>query len=285
MQTKPPFSGSIIFSTIDHKQLRLDTTYQIPYTQILVSPKAASCHPFFSHYTQTTVPVLIPIKYADDTAIVSKITDNNTKDHHDQIGRFTNWCSDNYLKLNPDKTKEIIFDFRRNSHIHPITQVHDTRSIAINIWGQSQHLTASNHISVTFKKCMQRIHHLRILNQTRVKRSIITLAYKALIESIIRFSLLPFYSSLNRKYKQQLKKILKYANKSGATTTSIEDIYEKEMIRTTSKIVKAKRHPLNSKFSFLKSGNRLRCPKITTTRFKNSFVPSAIRLYNFRYAR
>ena len=57
------------------------------------------------------------IKFADDTAIIGLCSsDHNTNiNYNENISHVTNWCDQNYLLLNVDKTKEVIIDLRRNA--------------------------------------------------------------------------------------------------------------------------------------------------------------------------
>ena len=54
------------------------------------------------------------IKYADDTLVTELISDNNEEEYKSTIDYGSQWCSDNFLNLNTSKTKELIFDTRRN---------------------------------------------------------------------------------------------------------------------------------------------------------------------------
>ena len=54
------------------------------------------------------------IKFADDTELVGKISNDENAIYHKQIKNFVNWCDKNYLYLNVSKTKEISIDFRKN---------------------------------------------------------------------------------------------------------------------------------------------------------------------------
>ncbi len=56
------------------------------------------------------------IKFADDTAMVCLIPDNNDKGYLRNVEDLTHWCQDNNLLLNISKTKELIVAFgkRRN---------------------------------------------------------------------------------------------------------------------------------------------------------------------------
>lgn len=54
------------------------------------------------------------IKFADDTALVGLITNDDDTVYLDQINRFVEYCDSNFLKLNVQKTKGMVIDFRKN---------------------------------------------------------------------------------------------------------------------------------------------------------------------------
>ncbi len=51
------------------------------------------------------------IKFADDTAVVGLITDDNEKAYLKELKGLTHWCPDNNLLMNISKTKDMIVDF------------------------------------------------------------------------------------------------------------------------------------------------------------------------------
>jgi hypothetical protein len=46
--------------------------------------------------------------------IIGLVSDNNETDYRKQIELSTKWCTEHNLLLNVNKTKELVFDFRRN---------------------------------------------------------------------------------------------------------------------------------------------------------------------------
>ena len=52
------------------------------------------------------------MKYADNKALIGRCI-NDDNDYRNEVTRFSEWCSDNYLQLNVSKTKEMIIDFQR----------------------------------------------------------------------------------------------------------------------------------------------------------------------------
>ena len=59
-------------------------------------------------------------KYADDTALVGLLSDDET-DYRSDIDHFVSWCVANCLELNVVKTKELVIDFRSGVY-HPTRQ-------------------------------------------------------------------------------------------------------------------------------------------------------------------
>ena len=54
------------------------------------------------------------VKFAGDTELVGKISNDEDALYHKQTENFVNWCDKNYLYLNVSKTKEMCTDFRKN---------------------------------------------------------------------------------------------------------------------------------------------------------------------------
>ena len=51
--------------------------------------------------------------FADDTALIGLMNENNISEYEDQIQTFVMYCKDNYLELNVAKTKKLIVDFQK----------------------------------------------------------------------------------------------------------------------------------------------------------------------------
>ena len=54
------------------------------------------------------------VKFADDTKLFGKISDDEDAVYHKQIENFVNRCDTNYLYFNVSKTKEMCINFRKN---------------------------------------------------------------------------------------------------------------------------------------------------------------------------
>ena len=234
-----------------------------------------------SSYSNCTV-----VKYADDTVIVGKITDNDYTNYIEQVNKFVDWSQRNFLKLNVKKTKEMIIDFRTtNRHVpdpiminnEPIERVHTYKYLGMMIDDQ---LKGDANSDMVYKKCNQRLHFARVLHNLRVDTSILNLFYKSTLESIMCFSITTWYGKLASQDKSKLEKIVRKAMKLGIRTTQLFELYQVYVMKQVNKIMMDNSHPLNSYYVFLRSGRRLRVPRQRTNRYKKSFVPKSVTLYN-----
>ncbi len=62
----------------------------------------------YTHDCAATFDSNTIVKFADDTAVVGLITDNNEKAYLKEVEGLTRWCQDNNLLLNVSKTKELM---------------------------------------------------------------------------------------------------------------------------------------------------------------------------------
>jgi hypothetical protein len=69
------------------------------------------------------------IKFADDTKVVGPITNNDETAYREEVRVLTEWCQENNLSLNINKTKELIMDFRKQQR----DPIHINRTAVENI--------------------------------------------------------------------------------------------------------------------------------------------------------
>ena len=141
-------------------------------------------------------------------------------------------------------------------------------------------LLGSQNTDMVYEKCQQRLHFMRVLKNLQIDNTIINLFYKSIIESVLCFSITIFYGKLTVKDKGKLKRIVRTARKMKAKTTSLDELYDSKVIQIVHKIIADEQHPLHHNYTFLRSGRRLALPIQRTDRFKKSFVPKSVKLYN-----
>ena len=216
---------------------------------------------------------------------MGKIEGDDAEEYLGQVDKFTTWCRTNYLDLNVKKTKESVFDFRKSRQIpenvminnEAVERVTSYKYLGVKIDDQ---LSGSDNTDMVYKKGQQRIHCLRVLKNLQINTTIRNLFYKSIIESVLSFSITVWYSKLTVKDKSKLNKIVKMARKLKVNTISLNDLYNKKVIQNVKKIMSDKCHPLHGNYVFLKSGRRLNVHTQRTDRFKKTFVPKSIKIYN-----
>ncbi len=102
------------------------TTPHLLWSSTLVLLRAASsahsCTPCTHMTVQPHTNSNVIVKFADDTAVIGLITDNDETAYREEVSTLTKWCQENHLSLNINKTKELVVDYRRQSREHtPIT--------------------------------------------------------------------------------------------------------------------------------------------------------------------
>ena len=250
------------------------------------APQGCVLSPFlFSLYTHDCVsshenaPL---IKFADDTTVVGLISNCDKTSY--EVDTLVSWCSDNSLLLNTSKTKEIIVDFRKTRldavpliiNGNPIEIVHSFKLLGSTL---SYDMKWEVNIDSIAKKAHQRIYFLRRLKQFGIARNILIQFYRAVIESVLTFSIPLWFGALSLRDKSKLEKIVKSASRIiGTELPALEEIYQQRVVRKASLISKDTTHPANKLFQLLPSGRRYRSLKVHTTRFKNSFYPCAVQL-------
>ena len=130
-------SGCCFWTSVQHS---------IPSSVITLStgsPQGCVLSPLlFTWMTHNCVPSSATnhiVKFADDTTVVGLIRDNDDM----EVEQLVDWCRENNLILNVDKTKEIIVDFRKkqSSHapllINNMEVVNSTKLLGVHITDQT----------------------------------------------------------------------------------------------------------------------------------------------------
>ena len=230
------------------------------------------------------------VKYADDTAIVGLISKDDDKDYLDCIDFVNLWCNQNYLDLNVSKTKEMLWDFRRN-HVTPVPVVIDDLSVeCVKCYKYlglmlDDKLNFSLHVDAQIRKANKRVYCFRVMKKLKVDCNIMVLFYNATIASILMYAGAAFYGMLTKQTRNILSKPMKVCkrlllNEYQNQLDSNENLYNQQLKQLANKIVNDELHPLSTNFVKLPSGRRYRVPRIRTNRFKNTFVPKAINSLN-----
>ena len=109
-------------------------------------------------------------------------------------------------------------------------------------------LSGSQNWQVVYKKCIERVYHLRVLRNINIDCKILSLLYKSLIESVLCFSITTWYGTISGQQKNKLKKIVNVSSKLGADVTPLQALYDKYVLAQVDIIMKEGTHSLNNNY-------------------------------------
>ena len=199
---------------------------------------------------------------------------------------FTEWCNRHHLVINVQKTKEMIFDFRRGAETHCPLTINDCNVERVNEYKYlgtivDDQLNWNRNTEKTFRKANQRLYFLRKLKKFQVDRTILCLFYQTLIQSILTFNLLCIYGLLSQQNRKKLQRVKKNAQRIiSSILPPLDAGLETKTVAKLRAIMEDTSHPLFSCFVFNRSGIRLRPPQTKSLRFRQSFIPNSIHLFN-----
>lgn len=224
------------------------------------------------------------IKFSDDTALID-LSDTDTS-YQQSVDNLAQWCDDNFLEMNVEKTKEMIVDYKRNrSDVaalqlkgKSIERVEEYKYLGSII---DNKLAFSRNTEVIFKKCKQRMHIMYQLRSLMVSSKTLELCYHAFVESVLTFSFICWYRTLSVKSRNSLSSIVNVCSKIvGKKQATLEQLFQKRALRKAVSIYSDNTHPLSRLFELLPSNRRFRCLNTRTQRYKNTFIPSVIPMLN-----
>jgi len=226
------------------------------------------------------------VKFADDTTVEGLITNGDETAYRQEVDRLVSWCDDNNLQLNASKTKEMVVDFRRKKGpVDPLVVNGETietvdcfKFLGTTI---SNDLSWDNNVDAVVKRAQQRLYFLRQLRKFGLSKDILVQFYRAVIESVLTFSMCVWYGNSTQQQKDRLERVVRTASRiCGCDLPPLASLYERRAAKRARAIVADESHPAHGLFQLLPSGRRYRCLRSRTNRLKNSFYPQAVNILN-----
>jgi len=158
------------------------------------------------------------VKFADDTYIIVPAVNSDTSTS--ELSHVQDWAEMNNLKLNCQKSKEIIFTARgtRNktavfpSQCLGICQVQSITALGVVL---NDKLTAADHVSSTLTSCASSLYALRVLRDHGLQTSSLHDVFRATILAKIRYCA-PVWSGLcSASDRARLDALLRRSKKYG----------------------------------------------------------------------
>ncbi|XDV11492.1 hypothetical protein PO909_000423 [Leuciscus waleckii] len=226
------------------------------------------------------------VKFADDSVIVSLLNEFES-DSGPVTDHFIQWCDASFLNINASKTKEMFIDFRKKNSVPVLPSA--IKGHQVEVVTQYKYLGTVFDDKLQFEantdiirgKALQRMYFLRKLRTFNMDVSFMKMFYTCFIEAVLSFSIICWYGNLNVKNRRKLTSIVTMCSKIvGIELRTITQIYEHRTTRKGQLVLSDVTHPLCIELQLLPSGRRFKLPLCKSNRYRNSFIPAAIRFLN-----
>ena len=272
--------------------VRFDTFYSSNRVINVGSPQGTCISPaLFTIYTddcRSECDFVKVVKFADDTAILGLLdgTCESFTLFLNEIERFVSWCARHSLQLNVSKTKDMIFDFRKNETDHPVIEIGDERVERVSDYKYlgvtvNEKLDWSVHADNVLSKVNQRMYFVRKLNCFGIDSELVSLFYKAAVQSLFSFCVIVWGGNLARKTTQRFDRVARRVSRmTNVGQMTFVEVFDKFCMRKFDSILKDDTHPLFSLITFSARSKRIILKRTNRERYRNSFLPYAIRAYS-----
>ena len=142
------------------------------------------------------------------------------------------------------------------------------------------------NVDFIIKKANSRMYCLRKLRSFDVNSNLLSIFYNASVLSILSFGIVCWGGGISVHEKGRLEKIVKKASRIiGENQLSIQNLYDRRLTDKVRQILSDTTHPLYNYFENerIDRSGRLRTPRTNTNRYKTSFIPRAISVYNSEF--
>lgn len=227
-------------------------------------------------------------KFSDDSAVVGCIREGEEGEYRTLIDNFVEWSEQNHLRLNINKTREMVIDFRRKKtpsqplriRGEEVEEVADYKYLGVVI---DNGLDWKSNTEAVYKKGMSRLYFLRKLRSFNVCSKMLEIFYQSVVASAIFFAVVCWGGSIRASDTNRLEKIIKKAGSVlGLKLESFETVMERRKLNKLLSIMDNDQHPLHHTVNRQRStfSHRLLQLRCRRDRYRKSFRPHAITLYN-----
>ena len=191
-----------------------------------------------------------------------------------KIDPLHHWCKVIFLDFNVKKTKEMIIDFCDKKPILKPIKINNTVVDIVKSYKYlgsiiDDKLNGNENTEKVYKIANQHMYFVRKLKKCYIDKSIMSMFYKSVVESVLNFRLLNLYGGSSSAARGKVKSIATSARRLGCTAPSLEERYHDLMEKKCKHIQSDPSHPLSSHFEELPSESSLRTTYCRTERFSN----------------
>jgi len=161
-------------------------------------------------------------KYADDAYLI--VPASNVSSIPDELAHHSAWAEKCNLKLNPNKTAEIVFT--RKGHKLPPPNPGIIRSDSIKILGVTvdNRLSFTEHVNTVVTKCNQSLYALRLMRQHGMQQNALQAVFKATSVSKLLYAAPSWWGYITKATLECLEGFIRRARKFGYYSPSDHDV-------------------------------------------------------------
>ena len=175
------------------------------------------------------------IKYADDTYLI--IPSSNSQMIKLEINNIADWAKLNNLKLNKNKSKEILFyKPRTNSNLSPpeiegVERVSELRCLGVTL---TSNFSFTAHISQIISSSSRNLFALYTLRSHGLSNDLLDTVFKSTTLSKLLYASQSWWGYLNAHGKERLEAYLRRAARAGfyKNSKSFEELFSAADIKT-----------------------------------------------------
>ena len=243
-------------------------------------------------------------KYVDDSSVSETLSRNQDSNFQTILEGIMQWCASNNMSLNPRKCKEILVCFWKNNpnfppmivDEQPIEVVKSAKLLGLIF---KDDLKWNDHVAYIVKKSAKRLYMLRLLKRARCETKTLISVYFSCVRPILEYCAQVWHYNIPEYLSKEIERIqsraLKIINPSSSYKESLSDLniptlysrrellcsnfFRKKVLPQTSpllELVEPAEHPSYN----LRTSNKLVPINCRTNRFKNSYIPSSVTIYN-----
>jgi hypothetical protein len=154
------------------------------------------------------------------------------------------WCQENNLSLNVNKTKELIVDYRKQQREHAFihidgTTVEKVKSFKVLGIHITDNMKWSTYTDSVVKKAQQCLFNLRRLKKFGLAPKTLTNIYRCTIETTLSGCITAWYGNCTACNCRALQGVVRSAQSiTGGTLPALQDTYSTRCHRKAKKIIK-----------------------------------------------
>ena len=241
------------------------------------------------------------MEYVDDTSVAEIISKGEKGKIQSLIDEINTWCTENDMKLNRLKCKEMIITFAKGyPELDPIfvenyelIPVSSAKILGVHI---SADLKWNVHISHILTKASKRLYFLRLIKRSEVDHTSLLTVYTTCIRFVLEYGCQTWNFGIPQYLSEEVERIqrrdLRIIYPHLCYRQALKTIHLPTLSLRRDNLFKSHFNKLmnpNHQLHYLlseKRDNNLRNNdnftnfRCRTSRFKNSFIPSSVVLFN-----